>query len=93
MRNSIRQQLPLLISSLILLALTITIVGSYLLISDAYKEKMKESNSLMAASVASNIEQTMQLGSVAGLSALTMGIGQGAGKKEEKQPADKDTSQ
>ena len=60
MRNSIRQQLPLLISSLILLALTITIVGSYLLISDAYKEKMKESNSLMAASVAANIEQTMQ---------------------------------
>ena len=60
MWNSIRQQLPLLISSLILLALTITIVGSYLLISDAYKEKMKESNSLMAASVADNIEQTMQ---------------------------------
>ncbi len=43
--------------------------------------------------VPSSVIDTMQLGSVAGLSALTMGIGQGAGKKEEKQPADKDTSQ
>ena len=43
--------------------------------------------------VPSSVIDTMQLGSVAGLSALTMEIGQGAEKKEEKQPADKDVSQ
>ena len=43
--------------------------------------------------VPSSVIDTMQLGSVAGLSALTMEIGQSAEKKEEKQPADKDVSQ
>ncbi len=60
MRISIRQQLIVIICSLILLAMVSTSMISYSLISEDYQKKMQYNNSLMAESLASNIVQFMQ---------------------------------
>lgn len=60
MTGSIRHQLTLMISSLIVLALTVALAMSYYLVAEDYEEKMQQTNSVMAESLGSNIAQFMQ---------------------------------
>jgi len=60
MFGSIRHQLTLMICSLIVLALTTTLMISYYLVGADYEEKMQQVNSVMAESLGSNITQFMQ---------------------------------
>ncbi len=60
MAGSIRQQLTLLICSLIALALAAALLMSYYMLAEDYKGKMQQTNSVMAESLGSNISQFMQ---------------------------------
>lgn len=60
MFSSIRKQLIIMISTLILLAMAFTLMISYSLISEDYEKTILHNNSAMAESLAANIAQFMQ---------------------------------